>query len=59
MRSLLQLLRGVCRSPLVAAAWLLLLTACAGTETGNPPAATDVVGRACSPKGLNHGYGPQ
>lgn len=43
MRSLAQLLRGVCRSPRVAAAWLLVLAACAGTETGNPPAAnTDV-----------------
>lgn len=42
MRSLAQLLRSACRSPLLTSAWLLLLTACAGTETGNPPAATDI-----------------
>jgi hypothetical protein len=42
MRSLAQLLHGACGSSLFAATWLLLLTACAGTETGNPPAATEV-----------------
>lgn len=42
MRSLAQLLRGARRGPRFMSAGLLLLAACAGTETGNPPAATDV-----------------
>jgi len=42
MRPLAQLLRHACRGARLPAAWLLLLAACAGTETGNPPAATEV-----------------
>jgi len=42
MRSLVRLLRGACGGPVVSLACLLGLGACAGTETGNPPAATEV-----------------